>query len=565
MYTTIIVLPDGTELKSGVSTVNAVQSCTITECVNSGTELTLGSVCSSMAEIKLITPAGGLSIAAGANLTIYKDDGFSRHRIGVFTAEKPTRPTAHTMKVTAYDHVSWLDVDVSGMLNSLPSWPYTLYDLAVMVCSFCGLRLVNTEIPNGSYLVQKFTAENITGRQVMQWIGEACGRFCRATAEGEEVEFAWYAYTTESIGTSAGNTSRPIDISFANGVLTINAPGISVTEDAGSLTIQAGNWLVSSEGDTVSIEADEDTRQHFYYQNGLSFEDYVVSRIEKVQIHSNEDDVGVVWPNDTGSTNTYQITGNMLLTDQRVESLQPVAKTLFDQLQNVSYTPCTVTIPYTPDIRAGHIVSITDRNNKTITAYVMTKKQTGQKLTIECTGSLSRTSVTAVNEQSYSALSGKVLNLRTDVEGIKAENRATNGKMASLSLTVDGIDTSVQNQQKEMGNIRNDISTIKQNAANVEIAIQSIRDDGVSKVKTGASYTFDDKGLRSAKTGQQIENLLDNTGMYVKRSGDVLLQANSDGVEATDVHVNNYLIIGENARLENYPGGRTACFYYTGG
>jgi hypothetical protein len=34
-----------------------------------------------------------------------------------------------------------------------------------------------------------------------------------------------------------------------------------------------------------------------------------------------------------------------------------------------------------------------------------------------------------------------VLNLRTDVEGLRAENKAADGRMAALALTVEGINT----------------------------------------------------------------------------------------------------------------------------
>jgi hypothetical protein len=63
-------------------------------------------------------------------------------------------------------------------------------------------------------------------------------------------------------------------------------------------------------------------------------------------------------------------------------------------------------------------------------------------------------------------------------------------------------------------------------------------------------------------------NLLDHTGMYVRRSGEVILQANNQGVAARDVSVANFLVIGENARFEDYSSGtdqnRTACFYIGG-
>lgn len=565
MLKTIIVFPDGTEIASGNHAGNAIQSCTFTECVNSGTELTLGSVCAAMVEIKLITPEGGLQIAAEDELTLYKDDGNTRRKLGVFIAEKPTRPNANAMKLTAYDRITLLDRDLTEWLAAISDWPYSLYDLACMVCEECGLELVNTEIPNGSYMVQKFSAEGITGRQLMQWIGEAAGRFCRATADGK-VEFAWYAPAGgQSIGTTECFEVGELDFSYdeSTGTLTLNDPDMTVTEEGGIVTLSAENLIVTDNGDgTVSI-ATGLKKQHFYFQGGLAFEDYAIAPIEKVQIHANEEDVGAVWPNDTGEVNTYRITGNLLLSDERVEVLQPVAQTLYEQLQTVSYTPCSVKIPATLDIRAGHILSITDRNDRTITAYVMTKKQTGQQDTIECTGSHRRESVTAVNEQSYAALSGKVLNLRTDVDGIKAENRAADGRVASLEMTVDGLSGRVEKQSAESDSIRTELTAVQQTANAIKLSVQDIQDNGASKVRTGMGYTFNDAGLQIAREGEQMKNRLDNTGMYVTRGGDVVLQANNDGVEAVDIKVRNYLTVG-NSRFEAYEGNRTACFHVGG-
>ena len=94
--------------------------------------------------------------------------------------------------------------------------------------------------------------------------------------------------------------------------------------------------------------------------------------------------------------------------------------------------------------------------------------------------------------------------------------------------------------------------------------METTRTQGASKLKTAMGYTFDDGGLRIARPGQQMENLLDNTGMYVRRGGEVILQANDRGVTAVDVTVGSYLVIGDHARLENYGAGRTACFYLEG-
>lgn len=562
MLKTYILLPDGTEISSGPGAVHAVQSCSFTECVNSAAELTLGSVCAAMVEVKLITP-GGLTISAGDELRIYQQEGGVRYPLGIFIAEKPTRPSANIMKITAYDRVSLLDKDLTAWVNGLAGWPYSLQELASMVCDQCGLALTDTQLPNGSHLVRAFTAVGITGRRLMQWIGQAAGRFCRATADGK-LEFAWYAPVEgHSVGTTPRAMADNLDAVCDGQTLKLTMADATVTGEGDMLSILWDDLTAAQSGNVLTLTAAGQTRQHFYFQGGLSFADYTVAPIEKIQISATDQDVGTQWPPDTQG-NTLRITGNPLLTADSAQSLQNVAQTLLAQLENATYTPCTVTVPATPHIRAGHILTVTDRLGRSITTWVMTKKQSGHRDTLECTGSPRRDSATVLNEQSYTALSGKVMNLRADVEGLKAENKAADGRAASLELTVDGISARVEKHAAEAAALRTELTAVQQTADAVKIAVQSIRENGASKVKTAASYTFDDTGLHIARSGQTMENKLDNTGMYVLRSGQVILQANSDGVTATDVRVRNYLCVGENARFEDYEGSRTACFF-TGG
>ena len=556
MEKTILILPDGREVSSGPTAREAILSCKLTQCVNSGQELTLGSVCAAMAEIKILTPNGDLPIRAEDELTVYKQEGSTRRLVGIFIAEKPQRPNAHILKLTAYDRVSLLDQDMSEWLQSLTGWPYSLYDFAQMVCTACGVSLKNEQLPNGSYLVQKFAARGITGRKLLSWAAQAAGRFCRATAEGE-LEFAWYEVLPGiTVGPFAGSAQGSAHTESA-GALTL--AGVTAAESAGVLTLTGVS--ATEEGGVLTLTLAGG--QRYYYEGGLSFADYAVAPIEKVQLQQNSDDVGVVYPPDA-TGNTYRITGNLLLTDQRPEALLPVAQTLYEQLKEVTYTPCTLTLPASWDIRPGHILQVADRCGKVFSTYLMAKTQTAGRMTLESTGSSSRESTSAQNERSYEALSGQVLNLRTDVEGIRAENKNADGRVAALSLTVDGLSAQVQKQTIEADNLRTQLTALEQTANAVKISVQSMEENGAAKVKTAASYTFDDQGLRIAKVGQQMENLLDNTGMYVSRSGETILQANADGVGAADVRVRNYLCIGDHARLEDYESGRTACFFIGG-
>lgn len=342
MLKTIIVLPDGTEISSGTGVVNAIRSVTLTECVNRGEDLTIGSTCANALEATLITPNGELQIAAGTEVIVYKEDpAGTRVQVGVFVLEKPTRPTANTMKLSGYDRISKLDKDLTAWLSGLDGWPYTLTVFADMVCKACGLTYKESAVPNGDFLVHQFSRPAVTGRQIMQWLGEICARFCRATADGE-IEFAWYEDSGKTIG-----------------------PG----------------------GDV------------YYFQNGLSFEDYQVTAIDSVQIRLADSENGALWPAAGEGANSYIITGNLILNTRITEELESVISNIKAELEGVCYTPCKVSVPANTEIRAGSMVRIVDANGKQITTLVMSKTQKGQRDTLESTGSHRRDSVAATNSQ----------------------------------------------------------------------------------------------------------------------------------------------------------------------
>lgn len=338
----LIVLPDGTEIFSGLGTTNAIQTISHTSSANKGTELTLGSVCSDMLEVKLFSPSRNLSITVGTEVTYYTvaDDG-TRTKAGLFRLETPERPSRNTYRFTAYDRVSWLDRDMSAWLKNLDGWPYNLLTFAQMVCDACLLTLVNTSIPNGDFPVYQFKRSKCTGRELMGWIGEVCGRFCRATSDGG-IEFAWY-------------------------------------EDKG-LTL-------------------EPTGENYYSSGGLKYEDYQVERVEAVQVQMADSEDGLLFPDVDDSVNRYVIRGNPLLSFVN-EDLLPYLDVIEGQIRNAIYSPAKISLPTRTDIRAGDIIHVKDMDGYLIQTYVMTKTQKGQKLTLESTGSPRRNSTTSLNNQS---------------------------------------------------------------------------------------------------------------------------------------------------------------------
>lgn len=112
------------------------------------------------------------------------------------------------------------------------------------------------------------------------------------------------------------------------------------------------------------------------------------------------------------------------------------------------------------------------------------------------------------------------------------------------------------------------ISQIEQTSNGLFVKITELENKEVTSVKTTTGYTFDSDGLTINVEGEEMKNILNNTGMYVKRNNDYILVANNNGVDAINLTSKQYLIIGENSRFENYTSGgdnkRTGCFYIGG-
>ena len=499
--TALLVLPDGREIYSGEVGQDAILRLTLTAGVNDTRELTLGSVCAAMLEAELLIPSGELGLTAGEEVTLYWVTGENREKAGIFVADKPEKTGKGTYSLTAFDRVSLLDKDVTQWLEGLQDWPYALLDFGRLVCRQCGVELANTELPNGDYQVQKFTARGITGRQLLFWVGEAACRFLRATPEGTLL-LDWYTPAEKTVSASG---------------------------------------------------------EDFYYQDTLTYADYRTAPVERVQLRFDEKDVGTLYPPEAAG-NTYAVTGNYLLTAEDAQSLLPVAEVLYDELSGVQFTPCKLTVPSRLGIREGQILRVQTPSGEELTAYVMSRTASRGRDTLECTGSYAR-EASHVTSQSYKALSGKILRLGTDVDGLTVENRDMAGKVAELSLNVEGIRAQVSRQETKQEELEEKQTVLEQNAQSISISVKEIQEKGVSRVETETGYTFDEAGMRISKSGEQMENLLDNTGMYVTRSGEEILTANDQGAQALNLTARKYLIVGQHARFEDYTEGRTACFW----
>lgn len=401
MYYSVLLLPNGTELKGGEAG-STLKALTLHTAVNAGQEFTIGSAFSDYIEAEIwADPGGSLQITAGDALTYYRqDDAGSRTKVGVFYAEKPTRTKRNSYKVTAYDTMSKLDADFSSWLRANQArFPKTIWQLVQLACQRAGVALASSSLPiNGSYSVQAFYADDLTCRQIISWAAEAAGCYAHMNADGK-LQFLTY----------------------------------------------------TDKRSTAKITPDGASNSTAYYADSLSYEDYTVKAIEKVQIRQSDSDVGVIYPDSTTATNTYAVQGNLLLTTGTEANLKSVVQNLYNVLKNVTYTPCKVSVPSGSGLACGQIVHVKDARGREFDTYLMSATTSSGKASFESVGSASRESSSAVNSQSYKNLTGKMLEIKTSVDGLEVKASDLTGKYTDLKATVDGLSSEVKKDTKITG------------------------------------------------------------------------------------------------------------------
>lgn len=451
MLQPILTLPSGTELRGGQAG-STVKNLTLHTAVNAGQEFTIGSAYSDYIEAEIwADPGGSLQITAGDALTYYRqDDAGSRTKVGVFYAEKPTRTKRNSYKVTAYDTMSKLDADFSGWLRANQAqFPKTIWQLVQLACQRAGVTLASSSLPiNGSYSVQAFYADDLTCRQIISWAAEAAGCYAHMNADGK-LQFLTY----------------------------------------------------TDKRSTAKITPDGASNSTAYYADSLSYEDYTVKAVEKVQIRQSDSDVGVIYPDSTTATNTYAVQGNLLLTTGTEANLKTVAQNLYNVLKSVTYTPCKVAVPSSSGLACGQIVHVKDARGREFDTYLMSATISSGKASFESVGSASRESSSAVNSQSYKNLTGKMLEIKTSVDGLEVKASDLTGKYTDLKATVDGLSAEVKKDTKITG------------GGNLILGSESFKNAklGGSAIG-GSSVTYNDTGSATVTNAGSNRHFIFNTG-----------------------------------------------------
>lgn len=388
MLKNILALPSGLELSAGHGG-NALMRVKTTEAINGDGDLSPGSCIAACLEATIWTATDEALVQAGDVLSLHKiAENGNRNLYGVYTAEKPTRISANTYRITAYDNICKLDKPISAVLATMQDqFPIDMQTLVVAVAAFCNVEIENPEIlQNKAYNVRAFYADGLTARQLMSWAAAANGLYLRATTTGK-LQFAWY-----------------------------ENPDL-----------------------TTTVHRTE------YYQGKLSYDDFQCPVVDCVQIRQSDGDAGAYYPTVDTPESLLAIQGNLLLTNTDNLILSNVAHVIYNQMQQLTpYTPCRLIMPERSDIRLGGRLSVQNADGEYITAYVMAKTIEAGQMTVECYGNASRDSSSSINNSSYKNLTGKMYELSASIEGLKSRASNMDGSFSELNQSVEGLSLAIQ-------------------------------------------------------------------------------------------------------------------------
>ena len=351
MIRKLVRLSDGTEIFSGPGSATNIRSCTVTQCVNAGEELTIGSVCAACVEMLVQAPDN--TFRPESAFTLYDvDDVGVETKIGLFNVKTAHKKGESLFRVTAYDNVMKLDKDLTDWLEDNAGQLTDPRDFIRGVCDQCNVTL--NEVPNYGdfHTIVSFSARGkVTGRQLLQWVAEMLCYFVVADEDGE-ICFRWYRDNTSVILGSAGQRYR-IKGSYKhnNGILPVDGVRMRLRDSEGNVQKEC---------------------QYPFYET---------------------------------FSNPYIIESNPILIAKDMNNLFEIAEDIIYKLNadrdifssggTDHLAACEVMTPASQDVRVGDIIIVCEQdpgnaNTTKIYMRVMTKIQKGQMDTLKCTGSYRR-------------------------------------------------------------------------------------------------------------------------------------------------------------------------------
>lgn len=308
-------------------------------------------------------------------------------KIHLFTGTVVEAPTTNSsiLSLTCYDNMYKFDRDYS---ESNLSYPATRGQIIRDACNICGVQLQTVTFDNDDYVIQeKPSVEQLTFRQLISWVAQIDGQFCRCDSLGR-LCIGWYDLKSYEIDTMKDGSYIPIksydNLSVNNEDVVIT--GVRVTEYRGGST---------SEEDSVSF---------LYGKDG-----YVID-----------------------------IKDNKLVFTGKGEK---IATMIGERVVGMRFRPFSVSMMNNPEVEAGDICLITDRKGNQYKSLITSSTfQVGNKQSISCEAK----SAARNSAKQYSLFSQAIVENRNNIKKEKKDRDKALEELANRINLSTGLFTTVE-------------------------------------------------------------------------------------------------------------------------
>ena len=461
------------------------ESLQITESLSSDEDLVFGS-CEG-AELQ-ITVADVTQDITNREFTLTVEIGGYEMALGIYTVKSFVRQSdRRKRKITAYDRMSWFNVDVANWYNNL-SFPMTLKTFRDSLCDYIGIAQNDaTLLFDSMELTKTIEPQQISGTDVLSAICEINGCF--------------------------GHVDKTGALTYVQ----LQQTGLYPSE-----TLYPEETLYPSEFGGDGMPTETVSR----YKQPMTYEDYLVEGIDSLVIRQEEGDVGA---NVGEGNNTYAIEGNFLVYGKSGQELLPIAQSLLPYISGRVYRPVSLDCNCMPWLEVGDAIIVPTKDD-IVETFVMKRTISGcqaMRDKIESTGSQIREEQFTIQRQ-ITQLEGKSAVIVKTIEGVSATvTDLAESTSAQFKLTAQQISSEVTRATEAEGQLS---SRITQTAEQISLKVS--KGDVTSELNSELTITGNSINLT---TGHFTINA---ANMTVDAQGNATFSGNVTGATITGGSIN---------------------------
>lgn len=371
-------------------------------------------------------------------------------------------------KITAYDRMVKFDIDVADWYKAMyptKDAAHTIRELRDGLCEYIGVPQQQTELVNDGLVAGRtISPESLSGREVLKSICEINGVF--------------------------GHFDRTGRLTY------IRLQGMNQLPDEASL--QPG------------------VAENLDHYKSISYEDYLIDGIDRVQIRQQEGDIGAV----AGSgSNAYVIEGNFLAYGLGNADLTKLAQSIYDVIAGKPYRPAKITTYAMPWVEVGDGLRAVTRDAEVVT-YVLSRTMSGIQAMMDA--------VEAKGAKAQKQGSG----LMHDVIQLK-------GRAAVLVRNVEELSSTLTDLEKEAGSrFEQFVDAIRLKVDVGDVSSQLSLEKGEVRI-VGNRLIIDSDNLKLDADAAIFSGLIQGAEIDIRRGGNVGLRAAGGKIQMGDFVVSD--------------------------